>query len=324
MQPFWNRRVFSGIQLPAMKSRSILLAFLLAAFVTHAQNRDPLKTEIITSDIDNFWEAFEAARPDFNPEAFQTLYLDKGSKGVKGFIPGRIKNAENLARRVKGRIRYYSSIKSSTDKIPGMKDDIRKSLVKLKELYPEAIFPPVYFVIGAMSSGGTSSDDGLIIGAEMYGMTAETPKEELNDWLLTVLKPVEEVPHIVAHELIHFQQTYDGGTLLQACLKEGSADFIAELISGKHINGHVHDFANPKEKELWLEFKEKMLEKNYDGWLYSPSPGRPNDLGYWMGYQITKAYYDKAKDKQLAIRDILTIKDENKFLRASGYEEKFK
>ena len=299
-----------------------LLGFL--ASVCLAQNRHPLKTEIITSDLDNFWIAFEQAKPDFNPEVFQRLYLDKGSKGVEGFMKGRIKSAENLSSRVKGRIKYYSSIKPSTDKIAGMKTEIINSLVKLKELYPKAIFPPVYFVIGGMSSGGTSSDDGLIIGAEMYGLTPETPKDELNDWLLTVLKPVEEVPHIVAHELIHFQQTYDGGSLLQACLKEGSADFIAELISGKHINGHVHDFANPKEKELWLEFKSKMLEKNYDGWLYSSSEGRPNDLGYWMGYKITKAYYDKASDKQKAIEDILTIKNAEKFLAASGYEEKFK
>lgn len=297
---------------------------LLAAFTCLAQNRDPLKTEIITSDLDNFWIAFESAKPDFNPEVFQKLYLDKGSKGVKGFTPRRIKSAENLANVVKSCVNYYSSIKPSTDKIAGMKTEIINSLVKLKELYPKAVFPPVYFVIGGLSSGGTSSKDGLIIGAEMYGLTSETPTGELNTWLKTVLKPVEEVPHIVAHELIHFQQTYDGGNLLQACLHEGSADFIAELISGKHINGHVHDFANPREKELWLEFKDRMLEKNYDGWLYSPATDRPNDLGYWMGYKITKAYYDQAADKHKAIADILTIKDAEKFLEASGYAEKIK
>jgi hypothetical protein len=205
-----------------------------------------------------------------------------------------------------------------------MKEQIIKSLVKLKDYYPDAIFPPVYFVIGAMSSGGTSSDDGLIIGAEMYGRTPTMPKEELDDWLQTVIKSVDEVPHIVAHELIHFQQTYDGGTLLSACLKEGSADFIAELISGKHINQHVHDFANPKERELWEEFRQRMDKKDYDGWLYSQSPGRPNDLGYWMGYQITKSYYENAKDKKKAIKDILTIRDEKKFLKDSRYPEKFK
>lgn len=303
---------------------SLVCLLVLSASVCFAQNRDPLKTEIITSDLDNFWIAFEQAKPDFNPETFQKLYIDKGSKGVEGFMKGRIKSADNLAKVVKGRVNYYSSVKPSTDKIAGMKAEIINSLVKLKELYPKAIFPPVYFVIGGLSSGGTSSKDGLIIGAEMYGLTPETPTGELNSWLKTVIKPVEEVPHIVAHELIHFQQTYDGGNLLQASLKEGSADFIAELISGKHINGHVHDFANPKEKELWLEFKSKMREKNYDGWLYSSTEGRPNDLGYWMGYKITKAYYDQATDKQQAIEDILTIKDEEKFLAASGYVAKFK
>jgi hypothetical protein len=48
----------------------------------------------------------------------------------------------------------------------------------------------------------------------MYGRTFETPADELNEWLKSVIKPVSEVPHIVAHELIHFQQDYDGGTLL--------------------------------------------------------------------------------------------------------------
>jgi hypothetical protein len=189
-----------------------------------------------------------------------------------------------------------------------MKDQIRQSLVKLKGLYPKAVFPPVYFVIGALSSGGTSSNDGLIIGAEMYGRTANTPTEELDPWLLTVIKPVKEVPHIVAHELIHFQQDYDGGTLLAASIKEGAADFLAELISGRHINQHVHAFADPQEKELWLEFRAKMNEKDYTGGLYSSVKGRPNDLGYWMGYKITKAYYDQAPDKQAAIIEIFTLK----------------
>jgi uncharacterized protein YjaZ len=134
---------------------------------------------------------------------------------------------------------------------------------------------------------------------------------------------VGQVPHIVAHELIHFQQRYDGSTLLSASIKEGAADFIAELISGNHINKHVHDFADPKEKELWNEFKEHMNKKDYTGWLYSSSKDRPNDLGYWMGYKITKAYYDLASDKKIAVKEILNIKDFNKFLEKSGYASKF-
>lgn len=301
----------------------LLIGFLFGIELTHAQNKDPLATEIVTSDLDRFWLALEKAGPDIDPQVIDELYLKPGSKGIWGFTKGRIKNAEYLSSVIRSHAKYYHSIKPSTDSIAGMKDQIRQSLVKLKELYPKAILPPVYFVIGALSSGGTTSSDGLIIGAEMYGRSPNIPTDELNDWLLTVIKPVSEVPHIVAHELIHFQQDYDGGTLLAASLKEGSADFIAELISGRHINQHVHDFANPMEKELWLEYKERMNEKDYSGWLYSSSKGRPNDLGYWMGYKISKAYYDQAPDNKKAVDDILNIKDFNKFLDQSGYAKKF-
>lgn len=312
------------MSIEAMKKHATLLQVaLLMVICSYAQNRDPLATEIVTADLDRFWTALDKAGPNINPVVIDEIYLKPGSKGIKGFTKGRIKNAEYLAGVIKSHANYYHSIKSSTDSITGMNDQIRQSLVKLKDLYPKAIFPPVYFVIGALSSGGTSSNDGLIIGAEMYGRTANTPTEELNDWLLSVIKPVKEVPHIVAHELIHFQQDYDGGTLLAASVKEGAADFLAELISGRHINQHVHEFADPQEKELWLEFKEKMNDNDYTGWLYSSVKGRPNDLGYWMGYKITKAYYDQAPDKQAAVNEIFHIKNFNKFLDQSGYANKF-
>jgi hypothetical protein len=301
---------------------SITLLSLIISF-TEGQNKDPRATEIITIDLENFWKAFAESGTTANAEILQKIYLDAGSKGVKGFTKGRIQSADRLAAVINSHSNYYHSIKSSTDSINGMKDQIRESLVKLKDFYPKAVFPPVYFVIGGLNSGGTTSKQGLIIGAEMYGLTSQTPKEELSPWLQSVIKPVGEVPHIVAHELIHFQQSYDGSTLLSACIKEGAADFMAELISGKHINKHVHDFANPKEKELWIEFKGRMNLKDYTGWLYSTSKGRPNDLGYWMGYKITKAYYDLATDKKMAVSEILNIKDFNKFLEQSKYASKF-
>lgn len=306
-----------------LKTLTLFILLLVGLASASAQNRDPEKTEIITTDIDNFWIAFDRASPAFSPQVFQQLYLTPGSKGVKGFMKGRIQNAEYLADVIKSNPRYYASIRVSTQRIAGMTTTIRQSLVKLKELYPEAVFPPVYFVIGALNSGGTSSNNGLIIGADMYGLTPDTPTDELNDWLKAVIKPVDEVPHIVAHELIHFQQRYDGGNLLAASIKEGAADFLAELISGKHINQHVHDYANPRERELWEEFKQQMDKKDYTGWMYSETKGRPNDLGYWMGYQITRSYYDHAPDKIKAVHDIMHIRDFEKFLKDSRYEERF-
>lgn len=310
---------------PKVMSRFSVLFFLMtmAGTVACGQNKDPQKAPIVTTDIENFWTAFDAAKPGFDAGVFQAMYIDKGSPGLRGFMNGRIKNAANLSKVVAGHAAYYASARLSTGRIREMEGQIRASFVRMKELYPAADFPPVYFVIGALNSGGTETREGLIIGAEMYGRTADTPLEELNDWLRTVIQPVNGIPHIVAHELVHHYQKYDGGSLLAASIKEGGADYIAELISGKHINQHVHDFANPREKELWLEFKERMLREDYTGWLYSSSEGRPNDLGYWMGYKITQSFFENSPDKAKAMEEYFHIRDFEKFLAKSRYAEKF-
>ena len=49
------------------------------------------------------------------------------------------------------------------------------------------------------------------------------------------------------------------------------------------------------------------------------APGRPGDLGYFMGYRIAQAYYLKATDKAQAIRDLITVRDPAALLVQSGY-----
>jgi hypothetical protein len=305
--------------------RILLIGTILFSISLKAQKTDLTEIELVTTDIDHFWEAYDQAKPDFAPEAFDEWYLGRASKGLKGFIKNRIQSGEYLSRIIKKRPNYYASLRASSLQITSMKDSIRSYFRNLRNIYPDAEFSPVYIVVGAMNSGGTTSRNGIIIGADLYGLTSETDMAELTDWHKTVLKSVDEIPHIVAHELIHIQQKYRGNnlSLLGASIREGSADFIGELISGRHINQHVHDFANPGEKELWAEFKARMFEKDYKGWLYSSQEGRPNDLGYWIGYKITKAYYDQMNDKQQAIEDILRIKDFEDFLVTSGYARKF-
>ncbi len=59
-------------------------------------------------------------------------------------------------------------------------------------------------------------------------------------------------------------------------------------------------------------------------WLYNGSNSKelPADLGYYIGYKIVESHYGLAKDKQKAIKEILTIQDFAKFLKESGYEAK--
>jgi uncharacterized protein YjaZ len=111
-------------------------------------------------------------------------------------------------------------------------------------------------------------------------------------------------------------------SLLAASLTEGSADFLAELISGEHITNPAYAYGDAHEAELWMEFKTAMDSTNTSAWLFQGDrtpPGRPADLGYWMGYKISKAYYNNAADKKTAVKEILRFTDAKAFLAASGY-----
>jgi hypothetical protein len=309
----------------------LVLALGLPLGATHGQGSDPDSARIVTEDIPRFWRAWDriqsaATRQDSLRALFEEYYLP-ASPGLVSFIRVRISSVYQLLEAIERLPRYYASIRPSTMRVLEFEPAIRQAFHALDSLYPDAVFPDTYVLIGRLSSGGTLTRNELLIGAEMYGLTPEAPRDEMNDWLRAVLKPVDGVPHIVAHELIHYQQRYPDKppTLLSQSIKEGSADLLAELISGEHINAHVHAWAEPRAAELWGEFRERMHGSDYSGWLYNGADAmdRPGDLGYWMGYRIARAYYDRAEDKRQAIHDILNIGDFDVFLQQCGVVEEF-
>lgn len=314
----------------------ILLLCLLLPFHVRAQppafGSDPEAAHLVTDDLGRFWEAWDAAAAVDGVQAradlFRQRYLDVGSPGLKAFTRLRIDSADKLAAAIDKHPRYYASLRSRTQALEAKLPVIRDILRRMKTLYPDAVFPDVYFLIGRMNSGGTTDEAGLLIGVEMFGRGEGVPLDELGDWHRAVVGEFDNLPAIVAHEWVHVQQQSDIGdepTLLQASIREGVADFVAELGAGRHINPHVHAWAEPRAAALWAEFREAMHGTDYSGWLYDGGEGgdRPADLGYWMGYRIARGYYQRADDKTAAIGSMLRIEDFDAFLRASGVAETF-
>ena len=93
------------------------------------------------------------------------------------------------------------------------------------------------------------------------------------------------------------------------------------MCSSDLINEHLKAYARTREKEIWYEFARDMYKPDFSKWIYNGASAkdRPADLGYYVGYRITRTYYDRAKDKRKAVRDILNIQDARAFLGASGY-----
>jgi len=288
--------------------RNILLLVLGLFFFNHVVSQedfsnDPLNAKFITEDYERFWTAFsKIGATSENP--FH-IYIENASEGLKPFAP--YLHPDSIYKTVVERKGDYLKSKDLLVGLPGKKKRLQAIYTAMKYWYPEAKFPPVYFVVGIFTSGGTVTDGGLLIGTEL-------------------MQNLDGLPGLAAHELIHYQQNIKGkDNLLKQSLIEGSADFIGELISGEHINKVPFEYGNKNEDKLCKEFVELMEGDDYLDWLYGTSgkDNRPNDLGYWIGYKICEAYFYKQENKELAIKSILEIQDPIVFLKESGYLAKY-
>ena len=309
--------------------RTILLTGVLSLLnvaPAHAQHADPDSARIEIGDVTRFLRVLDtlAAARTYDDSAlvlFRDYYLP-GSPGLRGFIRSRIGSPFELLDQMTSHHAYYAHLPRSLAGLAATQTEIRAMFRRFKQLWPDARFADTYFLVGRMNSGGTTSRTLVLIGSEMYGRDADAPETEFSPWERTVLRDLSMVPTIVLHETMHVnQQGVAHPTLLQQALVEGGADFVAELVTGRNINEHVHAWADPREAALWEEFRAAMDGYDYTSWFGSSRPDRPADVGYWMGYRIARAYYLRASDKTRAIGDILHVTDADAFLAASGYPD---
>ena len=286
-------------------------------------SQDPLKAQLITTDVKNFWKAYDKAQKDtaHRYDIYRKYYIDPGTPGLQEYFTLKVGSLKSFVRIHDKLTRFYAAIRENTNAVDEQKPLMTASFVKFKELYPIANFPDVYFIIGAFSSAGTSTGNGLLIGLDQVVRTPDTPTDELTLWQQNNLNNLKTLHNTVAHELIHFNQKMaDDTTLLCAVLIEGMADFIGELISGKTPNERLHIWAKGKEKKIWADFEKEMYLNRARNWIANSNQetaDHPSDLGYWVGYQICKAYYDQSADKKQAIADMLHIKDYRSFYQQS-------
>lgn len=308
--------------------KTLLIFLILVAPASSAARvavaNDPAAVEIEFGDIRRFIHARRLAENAANPgQVYRTQYLDKGSIGLKDMFTLRIKTVDALVRAVEQFPQHYDVLPEFENMIAEIESGIRGSFRNFKQIYPEVRLPSVYFVVGAMKTGGTVSDNGLLIGTE-------------------VLKPAfgstDAAVPVVAHEVVHFQQPNsqtkaglqsvggDVDTLLGQAINEGAADFIGHTISGKRLNKAAYEYGVAHEAQLWQEFKAVMHGTELMPWMGGRPAGgvwnrRPRDLGYFIGHQIVATYYAKSGDKRQAIAEILKITDFAAFLTKSGYDE---
>ncbi|NNU33139.1 hypothetical protein HK413_01205 [Mucilaginibacter sp. S1162] len=188
--------------------------------------------------------------------------------------------------------KVLASIRSHTLQAKQWEPLINPIFEKFRALYPA--FQPfkVCFAIGILNTGGTVSNSFVLIGTELAGSTAAADLSEFRpgafrDNLAFTGDLTQKMISLIAHECVHTQQAPSGPEaakcpLLSQSLREGSADFVAEQITGRAYTGN-HNYGDAHETELWQQFKNELCRSNTAGWLYNYSTikNRPADLGYY-------------------------------------------
>lgn len=330
-----------------MKKRAVLLA-LLALFALSAiagtvgaapgadsavrtsAGVDPLAADIDARDALRFASLMNAdALP--SAQVLQRGYLDGAGRGVAVFTPGRIVNAERLARAVAARPENYRyAIRECLPRLPALQGDLRAIYLAFAGLLPERPLPAIEVVFGAGNSGGTASGDAQVLGLEVTCPPGTTPEQ-----FRTTMRG------FFAHETVHTWQDGDAAQvqadpMLGQALLEGVADYLATLVTGEVPQAQRNAWARGRESWLWQEFQRDRQALLADGaavhtplaspvfkrWFAncaSPPEGWPCEAGYWVGMRIAESYVARARDKHAAIRELLALRDPKAILVASGY-----
>ena len=293
--------------------------------VNRNKRRDIANMKFVTADIDNFWEMYDSYMATGSSEVIEKLYFGKQSPGLRAMMQVRDVNPAAMEKVLKKFPKYLNSIRANTLKINSTEEKIRNYFLKLKDIYPDVLYPDIYFVMGCFNTGGTVLESMLLIGAEMQCADKNSTKSELTSWLKGNIGDFKNIEFIVMHESIHTLQISRARKLLDAVIIEGSCDFIASLVTGKRPQTPHYVYGEENEEELWNELKKNLDDESFADWLYQggQSKNRPADLGYFMGYMICEEYYNNSTDKKQAVKDIIEIKDFDAFLKKSGYEKKF-
>ena len=296
---------------------------------------------IQTLDIDHFWQAFDSlstatTRAD-SIAILQRVYLDRGTDGLKDFIVERDFTAEKFVDEIALQPKFFRSVRANTYRVKEVVPELNAIVDAFRAIYPDFEPKKICFAIGIVNTGGTVSEDFLLIGTEVSTSTAavdlsEFTNEAFKNVLGDTTEVTQKIKNIVAHEYVHTQQRWepDGEAikcgLLHAALIEGMCDFIGELISGDQINKVAKTYGDAHEQALWTAFKNELCNEDTSNWLYNydTATDHPADLGYYIGYQISEAYYTQADDKQRAIADMLDLRDPIEFLQVSRYDQQKK
>lgn len=297
---------------PPRARQRLGLAFLLAIATALPLQAAPV---IAIEDVARFYRVYDAAQGHPSAEQLQQDYLDPGSPGLHHLEEIRNVTGVTIAKALAAHPQIFVDARRCVAVLPHVRQRVAAALDTLGRLYPKAVFPPVTIAISRGKPVGVADSTGVMIGLEALCAVNYLDADIDNRFL-----------HTIAHEYTHVQQAVQSPalynkaqpTVLEASLIEGAADFTASLIA-KETRYRSPYAPSDRSTEIEKTFVADEDKTDLSNWIDNGTLTDPGDLGYWVGYRITKAYYEHAADKRQSLRDILEMKDPKAFLAKSGW-----
>ena len=277
---------------------------------------DPLVNH---TDIDNFWTAYDKISSEEDTSLHATIlsnaFINKASIGQLKLMEARNYTLEEYLSNIYAYPKFYNSLRKNLSDIDSISSLITKSLNKFQQIYPLKNSAKIYLGIGNFRTNGTTVDSTVLFGAELALSSKEINLTEFSDdydFFREYIKedPIQNIEFLSCHEFVHTQQLEAIGTnLMSVAIREGSAEFIAEIVSGKTSTTPALAFGKENSKAVIQQFKKEMFNHNVSYWLWTSRENKfgVRDLGYYVGYDICKFYYHMSQDSSQAINDIIEL-----------------
>lgn len=308
---------------------------------------------LITKDLENFREMYaqlpNAKTTEDTLNLIRDNLLANGSATFKEYI--RLKEFQNNYRikdeylkKLRLYPKYYASVlrQSEVFKSKEMIQRINAAYGKLLKIYPEAKIKPNVICIGIMDDGGKSFESGQFVGLELFTCNsfADTTEfinsKSFIDYLKAGSFDIRRMDELIVHELVHLSQfkgndeflkTFKGTIQYIPLLGEGGAAFIADLvfdfkatIGPGTFNAIQYKYCEENKERLWQDYKNLTDMSKISDYFYKNTNLYPvRSVGYYLGYQICKQYYEKAINKRKAIKEIIEVTDYDKLVTESEF-----
>lgn len=311
-------------------------ANIVTAGVPRAAPTMPAAQTVSDQDLARFWQAYDAINATSDPaerlRLIQTLYIDRGTPGLHALMAARRYTAQQYVDAIVNWPRFWRSVRPLTARSQQAVVSLNDDVARFRRLYPELRPASITYAIGVLRTGGTTMGDKVLIGAELALGDESVDVSELPEPLRSRLgiffasRPFANNAQNNIHEYVHTQQQETQGSLAQQVVREGVAELVAELITGRKPALPVYSYGPQHEAAVRQRFAVEMDSDSYDNWLWNSAnnPFGVSDVGYYVGYRIARRYYEAARDKRRAIRELIELRyDDPAAVRAliarSGY-----